>query len=206
MKYHIFLDEANMNQISLHRVGNKSQDEGFRLAKMPLELEGEAQEVLSGYLLSGFKTEKLYELNNEHDLSMNQVYITVRAMFDNPEDSMLIHAGSKDLAKILYSKSNHVKIKGGELYVALISECIFNDEIVNAIGIFKAESKETFLKLKMNESEEWTFDFQEGSNASKIDKGCIILDIDKETGFKVLHLDQKSADAKFFKDDFLAIT
>lgn len=37
MSYEIFIDELQMQKVALHRVGNKTQDEGIRIAKHCLE-------------------------------------------------------------------------------------------------------------------------------------------------------------------------
>ena len=203
MNKEIYLEEIEFKSISLHRVGNKAQDEGYITSSKPLELDEETKEVLLGYLMNSFKEDKLYQFNHQHDLSMNETYVTVGNMF---EGDYWAHAGSIELLKNLYNTSTHVKVKGGEFYVALIEGCIYNDELVQAVGIFKAEDKETFLKLKLDDSEEYTIDFQEGNSASKIDKGCIVFNVECQDGYRILNVDLKSADAKFWQDDFLGIT
>ena len=37
-------------------------------------------------------------------------------------------------------------MRSGEFYVAYFSDCVLDDEIVDAIGIFKSENKDTYLK------------------------------------------------------------
>lgn len=203
MNYTIFLEEAELQTVSLHRVGNKSRDEGYKTTEKPITPDETTKEILQAYFLGAFKLEKLYKFDNEHDLCMNNLYSLCKSAFNQERT---FHYVTKDIAKFLYEKSNHVNIKSGELYVCQLENIIFDDEVVNGIGIFKSEDKETFLKLKVDESNEYYIDFQEGSNTKNIDKGCIILNIDQPNGFKVLHLDQRSADAQFFKDDFLCIT
>lgn len=203
MNYTIFLEESELQTVSLHRVGNKSRDEGYKTTEKPITVDDNTKQILESYFLTGFKLDKLYEFYNEHDVFMNVICSICAAVFNG---NLTFHEGSKEIASSLYSKSNHVNIKSGELYVCQLENIIFDDEVVNAIGIFKSEDKETFLKLKVDESNEYYIDFQEGSNTKNIDKGCIILNIDRDNGFKVLHLDQRSSDAQFFKDEFLCIT
>lgn len=203
MTYQIFLEEAIIKNIALHRVGNKAQDEGYKASSGLLNIDEETKDILTGYLMSSFKCEKVYQFNHEHDLSMNGAYNTVKAIFENKRT---LHHGSVDLLKDLYNKSTHVKIKGGEFYVATIGECIFEDELVQAIGIFKAEGKETFAKLKLENSSEFTIGFMEGNRTEKIDKGCVVLNTKADDGYRILNIDLKSSEAKFWQDEFLQIT
>ena len=169
-----------MHKLVLHKVGNKSMDEGVRIAKNLFNLKDDLKEILMSYFLSSFKFEDMYEFNHEADLSMNEVFNYCSNIFDNVEDNF--YDQSINILQHLYDKSNHVKIKGGELYVAYFKDCIVEDEMVDAIGIFKAENKDTYLKLKLDEEDEWTLDFEEGTDISKLDKGCLIFNKDKETG------------------------
>lgn len=204
MQQNIHVDEVTMTKLVLHKVGNKSQDEGIRIAKHLFNLTDDLLEVLMSYFLSGFKLEEVYEFNHEVDLSMNEIYTFCTYIFDNPEDNF--YDQSINILKHLYDKSNHVKVKGGELYVAYFKDCVVDDELIDAIGIFKAENKDTYLKLKLDEDEEWTLDFEQGTDIAKLDKGCLIFNTQAETGYKVVSVDLKSSDAKYWKDEFLTIT
>lgn len=204
MEQNIHIDEVTMTKLVLHKVGNKSQDEGIRVAKKLFNLTDELLDVLMAYFLGGFKLDENYEFNHEVDLSMNEIYNYCSYIFEDVEANF--YDQSVNILKHLYEKSNHVKVKGGELYIAYFQDCIVNDEMVDAIGIFKAENKDTYLKLKLDEEEEWTLDFEEGTDISKLDKGCLVFNVEQETGYRVVSVDLKSADAKYWKDEFLMIT
>ncbi len=204
MEQNIHIDEISMEKLVLHRVGNKSMDEGIGIAKKLFNLTDDLLEVLMSYFIGSFKLEDLYEFNHEVDLSMNEIYNYCSSIFEDAEHNF--YDQSVNILKHLYEKSNHVKIKGGELYVAYFRDCVVDDEMVDAIGIFKAENKDTYLKLKLDEEEEWTLDFEEGTDISKLDKGCLVFNREKETGYRVVSIDLKSADAKYWKDEFLTIT
>jgi len=204
MEYNIHLDEIKLAKLVLHKVGNKAREEGVRVAQKLFNPEDELQEVLMSYFLSGFKMDKLYEFNHEADLSMNEIYNYCNYIFDNPEEDF--YDQSVNILKHLYDQSNHPNIKSGELYVAHFKDCVVDDELVDAIGIFKAENKDTFLKLKLDEDKEWILDYEEGTNVAKLDKGCLVFNVDKETGYRVVSVDLKSSEAKFWIDQFLTIT
>jgi hypothetical protein len=204
MEQNTHIDEVTMNKLVLHKVGNKSQDEGIRIAKKLFNLTENLSDTLMSYFLSGFKLEENYEFNHEVDLSMNEIYNYCSYIFDDVEANF--YNQSINILKHLYEKSNHVKVKGGELYIAYFQDCIVNDELVDAIGIFKAENKDTYIKLQLDDEEEWTLDFEEGTDISKLDKGCLVFNTNKETGYRVASIDLKSAEAKYWKDEFLTIT
>ena len=84
------------------------------------------------------------------------------------------HEQSLNIARYLYEKSMHPKIKGGELYVAYINNCIIDGKYVKAIGLFKSESKDTFLMLNQN-NESYEISSQNGVSINKLDKGCLIM-------------------------------
>ena len=54
---------------------------------------------------------------------------------------------SGQIAKYLYKVANHPKIKSGELYVVYFKGVQIEGNMLDAIGIFKSENKETYLKV-----------------------------------------------------------
>jgi hypothetical protein len=90
--------------------------------------------------------------------------------------------------------------------MAYFSNCVVDGEVTDAIGIFKSENKETFLKVYLKDQ---TFELgaQEGINVRKLDKGCIIFNTEKEAGYKISMVDNinKGQEAHFWKDDFLGL-
>jgi hypothetical protein len=78
---------------------------------------------------------------------------------------------SADIAKLLYSKSSHPKVNGGELYVVHFMDMVHEDESINALGIFKSESKTPFMKV-LHKADMYDYEFDEGINLHAIDKAC----------------------------------
>ena len=111
-----------------------------------------------------------------------------------------------NLAAHLYEKSVYPKIKTGEFYVIYFKDCILDEHTADAIGLFKSENKETFLKIFQN-TENFNIESEEGININKLDKGCLIFNIDKENGYVVAVVDNtnKGEDAKYWIDDFLHV-
>jgi hypothetical protein len=88
--------------------------------------------------------------------------------------------------------------------VTYLHDVVLDNNKVDAIGIFKSELKQEFLlfeegdqNLKMN--------LEKGINLKKLDKGCIVLNTEKEEGYKVLSIDSNRYDTKYWLDDFLSV-
>ncbi len=193
-----------ITQLAIHKVGNKFTGEFLHLSETPVKLRDEAvEQLLSQYFLSAFKTPEYYRFHHETALGFNEVFNFAKNIFADPENFM---ENSANIARQLYEKSNHPKIKGGELYVVLFEGCHYEGEDTIGLGIFKSENKETFLKV-YPESTSYEVEPQDGINISKLDKGCIIFHTEATEGYRVLVVDNtnKNNEAQYWKDDFLQI-
>ena len=112
---------------------------------------------------------------------------------------------SKQIATHLYEQSNHPHIRNGEVYVAFLSNIILDNKKVNALGIFKSELKHDFLMFE-EQSNNLDILVHQGINTNKLDKGCLIFDLEHEDGFKVLSVDSNRYDTKYWLENFLGIT
>ena len=52
----------------------------------------------------------------------------------------------------------------------------------------------------------YVLESERGTNISKLDKGALIFNTEQENGFRVVTVDLKSSDAKYWRDDFLMLT
>lgn len=192
-----------IQSISIHKVGNKSSDETLRLSKHEVTLNDTLQDALFQYFFSSFKSEEYYRFHHTIELSLNEVYSCVAKIFDNP---VLLQEQSENLAKHLYDKSTHPKIKGGEFYVAYFKDCSLNGETLDAVGLFKSENKDIYLEIEPVESG-FDIESREGINIKKLDKGCLIFNTGKENGYMLSIVDNtnKSTEAQYWKDDFLTV-
>ncbi|RYZ96502.1 MAG: nucleoid-associated protein [Sphingobacteriaceae bacterium] len=200
--------EAALDTISVHHVGNQSQNEMFALSQHPLKLTDELMpKLLMQYFLTPFeKANEVYHLmHNSGDLNLNEIYNFATQVFDDPAK---FHEVSELIAKHLYNVSNHPKIKPGEVYIAYFKQVQIEGELLDAIGIFKSETKETYLKV-YPDTGGFSMEYEEeGININKLDKGCLIVNTEKENGYKVVVVDKtgNSQDAAvYWKDDFLQL-
>ena len=196
-------EEISIESIVLHKVGNKSQEEDIRFAASPMSVDEAVQSLLLQYFLYPFKSEEYYNLVHESDLALNEVYTYISQIFTSPET---FYEQSVNLARHLYNVSTHPKIKTGELYVVRLKDCNVDGEQVDAIGLFKSESKETFLKVYPT-SDSFEIDYEDGININKLDKGCLIFNTEKENGYLVAVVDnvRQSGEAMYWRDSFLNI-
>ncbi|MFR9591804.1 MAG: nucleoid-associated protein [Rikenellaceae bacterium] len=188
---------------TLHHVGNNLRDEGIIISKSMNHFDGELNEDIKTYFLSSFKSNEYFNLYHDSDIDLNEVYSFVSKIFDNPDN---LHEQSISLAKHLYEQSNHPKIKGGEFYVVYFEGCEINGEIVDAVGLFKSENKDTFLKVYPS-GDNFEIESQQGVNINKLDKGALIFNTDHENGYVVAVVDNtnKGAEAHYWIDDFLHV-
>lgn len=197
------LTDTIITAIALHGVGNKQNDEPLNLSHELLRVNDEVKALLKAYFLFPFKGEEFFQLYHEDDLSMNPVYQYVSNIFSHPDDFI---EQSLYLAQHLYNQCNHPKIKNGEFYVVHFKDCILDDEVTDAIGLFKAETKDSFLKVR-HEDDKYTVESDYGFGINKLDKGCLIFNTEKEYGYVVAVVDNtnRSSEAQYWMDDFLHI-
>ena len=101
--------------------------------------------------------------------------------------------------------SDHPSIKSGDFYVVNFKD---KNNASKVVGLFKVESKDTFLKVKKSEGN-FLVTYDEGTNLSKIEKGCLIVNELPDEGYKVYIIDTLSKSekniAKYWKTNFLNV-
>ncbi len=201
------IDNSNVNIESLivHQIGSKSLGEDVLISRDTFRLQDEesVSSILKTYFFSSFKKEEYFNFIGAEEDAAGLVYNKASEIF---EDSSRFYSASVELANFLYNQSNHPNIKSGEFYLALFRNCVVDGEVVDGLGIFKSENKETFLKVYLKE-QNFLLGAQEGINIKKLDKGCIIFNTEKEFGYKAVVVDNinKNDEAQFWLKDFLAL-
>ncbi len=194
---------AQIESVSLHRVGNKNKNEDVFLSSEPYSLNDEISGLLKEYFFRPFreKEENYFKFTNEVDVEFNEIYKTISEIF---EDTSKVHLLSKKITTHLFEQSNHPHIKSGEVYVAHFSDMLLDNQKVEAIGIFKSELKHDFLQFE-EKSENLDIIIRQGININKLDKGCLVFNVEKEEGYKVLSVDSNRYDAKYWLENFLGL-
>lgn len=183
-------------------VGNKANGDGvvFSPNKTSLdEIEGSIKMLIN----DSFHFERLYHFSSIESLDLNPLFRFCSNVF---EDNNSIVEQSHNIARHLYEQSLHPNTKGGELYVIYYADCKFEDYLCDAIAILKTESKDVYLKSQ-NTGEGISVKEEHGTNLKKLDKGCLILNMEKDKGYIVASVDNTNNgnDAHYWTDKFLNI-
>lgn len=198
------IENVAIKKAIVHKLGNPTRGEELKLSANALTLNDElVEKMLLKYFLGSINENELYSFTHLSDLHLNEVYNYISSIF-NKEGDFIKQANN--LAQFLYSKSTHVKIKEGELCVMLMENIPFENDFVPAVGIFKSENKETFLKV-LQHGQSLELVPEDGIGISKPDKACLVLKSNAAEGYKVCVLDHtnKQQDAQYWINDFLQV-
>lgn len=198
----IEFSNVELSELAVHWVGNKLRDEELNTFAEPAEVDEESKQHLLKHFLSPFKSNEPYNFFHQTDVSLNEVYAFSKRIFRDKGSFMDF---SIEIAKHLYEHSTHPKITGGELSVCMFANCIYEGKKTSAIGIFKSDNKGVFIKYQTRKDRvKVTYD--NGVSSEKLEKGCLILNLDKEDGYKVFIVDTKqSSEAQYWKEHFLKV-
>lgn len=200
------LTSISLEKTVVHKVGNKVRNEGTHTSKELLSVNDEnLKEILLKYFLSSFSFNVSYNFTHNVDLNFNEVFTYANTIFENNE---IFLDQSINILNHLYQKSTHPKIKEGEFYMTYMKNCLVNGFTVDAVGIFKSENKDVYLKVNQKMNSEFEINYDRGVNVNKLDKGCIIFNTGAQNGFTVFSVDaasKSSSEAQYWKEDFLNI-
>ncbi len=197
----IDLSQVGFRYLMHHQVGNKHRDEGMRLAEAVFPLNSDIMKgLLLDYFFAPFKIDAFYRFKTPLDGSAHLLRAMAETLFADPMNTF--QEQSKLIAEHLYNWSDHPKVKAGELFVTYFTDCLLEEELVTAIGIFKSENKKLFL------STEGELACASGIDIKKLDKGCLIFNTTPEDGYRLLMIDKSSKtqiEKEIWMDDFLGI-
>jgi len=199
----INLFNTHIESLSIHRVGNKSRNEAIFLSENQYGLNDEIVPLLKEYFFKSFreKEENYFQFAHEVDLEYNDMFNLATEIFTDPST---VHEVSKKITKHLFEQSNHPHIKNGEVYVTYLTNVSIDNNVVDAIGVFKSELRTDFLQFEEKGSN-LEMILQEGINLNKLDKGCLIFNHKKEEGYKILTIDSNRYDARYWLEHFLSV-
>lgn len=197
------LTSASLHSMATHYVGNKHTDDTFFHSEELVDTsDPELYEQLMEYFTAPFRDMvEYFDFYHESDVSLNAVRSFAEKIFADPS-TMLEHSVS--IAKHLYEISDQPQIKSGELHVALLQRVYLNDEVIDAIGLYKTENRNNFFKLEKSHSG-YSIHLNKGVNAEKLDKGCIIYNTKDGMRLCVIDNTNKKNEAIYWRDKFLRI-
>ena len=143
----LYTEESRIGALAVHIVGNKAKDEPLMVSPSLSDQLSDAalMQTLLAYFMGGFKSEEYFNLYHDTDLTCNEVWNFTCKIFDDPES---FYDHSVSLARHLYETGMHPQIKSGEFYVVYFTDCRFGGETVDAVGLFKSETRDTFLDVE----------------------------------------------------------
>ncbi len=198
------LDFSNVSLqgVVLHKTGNKAREEELVLSNTELSVDSTINNLLLEFFLGHFGEEAFYNFCCEDGLEYNEVYASAKMIFQDPENLV---EESKKIATKLFDAGNNPKIKSGDLYIAQFADLVVDGELVDAIGIFKSETKQDFLQIRPG-SNGFDIKIEEGINLNKIDKAALIYNTEEEFGYKINIIDTvNKQEAQYWRNDFLGI-
>ncbi|WP_144511713.1 nucleoid-associated protein [Bacillus sp. FJAT-22090] len=142
-----------------------------------------------------------YEFFHETNIGLNETYTYVTSIFDNPSSFL---EQSNHIAKHLHSVSQHPNIKSGELFIGLFENCLFHDEVRQAIAIVKIEEKEMFLNVK-NEHNKVIVNGIDGINVKKINNMAVIINMGQDENPAVFLKTKRKEDVVYWQERFLKL-
>ncbi len=201
MSVKIRFNSAVATGIVLAKVGNPQRDEPLQTSREVFRIGEEDREPLTALFLKPFKNLVAHRFHHHSSLDQHEINTCVKAIFASPNG--LLEKGC-DIAKRLYSKSNHPNIKSGDLCIALIDDIEVENQMVQGLCILKSESVVPFLSISAQDGD-LHLSTEHGINPEKIDKGCLVLDFQPKTGYYVQIFDRAGTDSRFWVREFLGL-
>ncbi|HQQ82287.1 MAG TPA: nucleoid-associated protein [Cyclobacteriaceae bacterium] len=201
----LITSRAQLARLSAHQVGNKTNGDDLAVSKAELEIDDDLRSRLLSYFLGSFGSEEYFQFTStDGDFQRNPLYQLTADLFASDDQFQL---RTISIAKHLYEVSVHPNIKPGDLYVARFTQVELDDQPVDVIGIFKAESQSNFLQLNKKKDGSFALDCRQGVSLDKLDKGCLIYNMDADSGYRISIVDKtsKSTEAQYWKELFLRV-
>ncbi|MBI1222529.1 MAG: nucleoid-associated protein [Bacteroidetes bacterium] len=202
------LDFSNttVRLLLVHRVGNKFENQGVRLSTDFTDTQNDGlQQALIKLFFNPFKNPEYFQFSEDAGLENHPMYKYTTDIFARPGQNLI--KTSEFIAGLLYDVSDHPSIKSGDLCIALFGHVGSDGRHSEALGIYKIEHLDEFLQFSQ-EPTQYGIQVVEGIGLDKIDKACLILNQDMDTGYKICSYDRsgKLNDAAYWKDDFLGLS
>lgn len=202
----IDFSRAELTHFIIHYVGNKGLGEELTLSEQTFEFTDDfVKETVLRYFLTPFKLDIYHQFKGKVDLSLRSVANVCEDIFTSRKNFV---EQSRTAAEHLYNQSMHPKIKGGEFYTCFFKDAVVDGELCDAIGFFKTENKETYLRVNQH-VDSFDVDCDNGININKLDKGCLVFNTEKNKGYKLSIIDTNNRNAEialYWEEDFLNAT
>jgi len=201
MSVKIRFTSASATGLVLAKVGHPQREEPLETSKEVFKIAEDDQEALTALFLKPFKNLAGHRFSHHSSLDQHEMNVCARTIF---ESAASLYEKGCDIARRLYSKSNHPNIKSGDLCISLVDDIEVDGQLTQGICILKSESVVPFLSISTRDGD-LHLHTEQGINPDKIDKGCLILNHFPAKGFYVLTFDRSGTDSRFWVRDFLGV-
>lgn len=200
----IDISNATIKRFAATWVGNKNRYEGTSVPKSNIPVDESVGEFILPAMLGPFtKTSEFFYFHHEDGLDNHRLYDRIYHIFNSDSFSTEV----RSLADMLYDASGNPNIQGGEFFIALFEDVLFNEETVNAIGLWKIQTRQYQLRTERT-VDSFALSVNLGiSMHDKMEVGALIFNLDESEGYRVCAIDtvSKKTDRSFWKDEFLRV-
>lgn len=192
------ISSATVKKLVIHKVGNRSREEGVSLSTQESTADDSVKSILlRNYLGATLKENSIYNFHHSTDIKFNEVY-------NYSSEALISEAGfidsSSKIAKHLYASTLHPNVAAGDLFVVLFEGIKYDQRIGNALGIFKTETKESYLNIEEGPST-IAIHKLEGINPNKLQKGAIVFNGIPE----IMVVDRLAGTSRYWLETFLNV-
>lgn len=193
--------DAALEALIIHHIDPVEKQSCHFSAELSPISESYTEDLLLGMMLDHYKEPSFFTFDQqEHHAPLAAC---IDRLFEHPES---IVTQSIQIANLLFDSSQHPNIKDGDLFISYVKDVLVEDELVDAICLVKAETLQSIFSLTTGENA-IDVNVLQGIASSKLDKGCVIFNTEKEQGYKICAIDNvnKGSEALFWKTDFLGL-
>ncbi|MCB1209154.1 MAG: nucleoid-associated protein [Verrucomicrobiales bacterium] len=201
MSAKIRFSTASVTSLVLAKIGNPLREEALQTSRELYRVSDDDREILTGLFLKPFKNLAAHRFYHHSSLEHHEMNLLSAAIFSAPSS---LHTKGCEMARRLYSKSNHPNIKSGDLCISLVDDIEVDGKLVQAICILKSESVVPFLSISAEDGD-LKLHTEQGINPEKIDKGCLIFNHLPRNGYYVLTFDRSGGESRFWVREFLGL-
>ncbi|MBI3221402.1 MAG: nucleoid-associated protein [Bacteroidetes bacterium] len=195
----IEFNDTSIDKLIFHRISTES-DKSIISNKLFETSSREEEEILKGIFLKAFTSSTVtYQFHHEVDLSLNTLLKIAKGIHD--DDNFVMK--SINIHQHLKSVSKHPNIKDGDLFVVKFAGIKFNNQVCEALGIYKIENKESFIETSASGKGEMGLKFKKGIS-KKLDKACLILFTD--ITYTVFIIDNNSKETDYWQNEFIKVS
>lgn len=196
----INLFSTEIDNLYIHRVGNKCRKEELFLSQDIYNISDEIRPILKEFFLKPFREKETQYFGFSENSELKSIIHDYLFELDTTYSSF-----SAEIARHLYDQGNHPHIKAGEVYICQLSNMIIDNYKCEGIGIFKSEIKQDFLEFHKSH-DNLDFIIKQGVNLAKLDKGAIIFeDPERKTGSRIIYIDSNKYDSKYWMENCLEL-